>query len=122
MEILEKEETQLPLTRLFNTATAKVLDFLLTNEGLSYTEDEISELTAIPSRTLQRSIQTLLDEQIIKRERKNGRTFYYTANLSSPRVSSLLSYINSTLMFNLDAAMQKKRNSKKVAIVSNPSD
>ncbi len=108
MEILENEDNvQLPLTRLFNTATSKVLDFLLTNEGLTYNEDEISELTAIPSRTLQRSIQTLLNEKIIKRERKNGRTFYYTANLSSPRVSALLSYINATLIYNLDAAIQK---------------
>lgn len=116
MEVLEKEdgEIQLPLTRLFNTATAKVLDFLLTNEGLFYTEDEISELTTIPARTLQRSIQILLNEHVIKRERKNGRTFYYTANLSSPRVSGLLSYINSTLMFNLEDTI--KKNIKKIKV------
>ncbi len=109
MEILEKEEdVQLPLTRLFPTANAKVLDFLLTNEGLQYTEDEISELTVIPSRTLQRSIQNLLSEKVIKREKKNGRTYYYTANLSAPRVSSLLSYINSTMMASLDEAIQGK--------------
>ena len=109
MEILEKEEdVQLPLTRLFPTANAKVLDFLLTNEGLQYTEDEISKLTVIPSRTLQRSIQNLLSEKVIKREKKNGRTYYYTANLSAPRVSSLLSYINSTMMASLDEAIQGK--------------
>ena len=109
MEILEKEDdVQLPLTRLFPTANAKVLDFLLTNEGLHYTEDEISELTTIPPRTLQRSIQSLLSEKVIKREKKNGRTFYYTANLSAPRVSSLLSYINSTMMASLDEALQEK--------------
>jgi len=109
MEILEKEDdAQLPLTRLFPTANAKVLDFLLTNEGLQYTEDEISELTTIPSRTLQRSIQNLLSEKVIKRERRTSRTYYYTANLTAPRVSSLLSYINSTMMDNLNAALQKK--------------
>ena len=109
MEILEKEDdTQLPLTRLFPTVNAKVLDFLLTNEGLHYTEDEISELTTIPPRTLQRSLQSLLFEKVIKREKRNGRTFYYTANLSAPRVSSLLSYINSTMMANLDEALQEK--------------
>ena len=107
MEVLEQEETQLPLTRLFNTANAKVLDFLLTNEGLYYTEDEISDLTTIPERTLHRSLQNLLSENIIKRERRNGRTFYYTANLASPRVSGLLSYINSTLMSNLETLMKK---------------
>ena len=109
MEILEKEENiQLPLTRLFPTANAKVLDFLLTNEGLQYTEDEISKLTVIPSRTLQRSIQNLLSEKVIKREKKNGRIYHYTANLSAPRVSGLLSYINSTMMSSLGEAMQGK--------------
>lgn len=109
MEILEKEDDlQLPLTRLFPTANAKVLDFLLTNEGLHYTEDEISELTTIPPRTLQRSLQSLLFEKVIKREKRNGRTYYYTANLSAPRVSSLLSYINATMMTNLDEALQEK--------------
>ena len=107
MEILDTEENQLPLTRLFNTSSAKVLDFLLTNEGLSYTEEEISELTLVPQRTLQRSIQILIHENIIKRERRNGRTFYYSANLSSPRVSGLLSYINSTLIYNLEQAIKK---------------
>ena len=107
MELLKQEETQLPLTRLFNTASAKVLDFLLTNEGLEYTEDEISELTVIPNRTLQRSLQSLLVEQIVKRHKKNGRMFYYSANLSSPRVSGLLSYINSTLIFNLDLTIRE---------------
>ena len=106
MELLKQEETQLPLTRLFNTANAKVLDFLLTNEGLDYTEDEISDLTTVPERTLQRSLQSLLSEQVIKRSKKKGRVFYYTANLSSPRVSGLLSYINSTLIFNLDDAIR----------------
>lgn len=107
MELLEQEETQLPLTRLFNTANAKVLDFLLTNEGLEYTENEISELTTVPDRTLQRSIQSLLGEHVIKRNKKSGRVYYYTANLSDPRVSGLLSYINSTLMSNLELAMRK---------------
>ncbi len=107
MKLLEHKETQLPLARLFNTASAKVLDFLLTNKGLEYTEDEISELAIIPSRTLQRSLQLLLAEQVITRNKKNRRMFYYTANLSSPRVSGLLSYINYTLIFNLNLAIRE---------------
>ena len=107
--MLEKEDNaQLPLSRLFPTVNAKVLDFLLTNEGLSYTEDEISELATVPSRTLQRSIQSLLSEKVIKREKK-GRTYHYTANLSAPRVSVLLSYINATMMDNLNEALLQKR-------------
>ncbi len=112
MKLVTEEDTQLPLTRLFNTATAKVLDFLLSNEGLQYTKDEISQLTTVPDRTLQRSLQTLLSEQVIKRSKNKGRVYYYTANLSSPRVSGLLSYINSTLIFNLENAMRSNNPQK----------
>lgn len=112
MVLPKPKENKLPLTRLFNTSSAKVLDFLLINEGLEYTEDEISELVVIPDRTLQRSLQTLLAEQVIKRYRGKGRMFYYTANLASPRVSGLLSYINSTLNDNLDRAI-RENNPKK---------
>ncbi len=112
MELLEREEIQLPLERLFNTSNAKVLDFLLANEGLDYTEDEISQLTAIPSRTLQRSLHLLVSEHVIKRHKKTGRMLYYTANLSSPRVSGLLSYINSTLMNNLNASISENNPKK----------
>ena len=107
MELIHQEETRLPLVRLFNTANAKVLDFLLANEGLEYTEDEISELTHVPDRTLQRSMQSLLGERVVKRYRKNGRVYYYSVDLSNPRVSGLLSYVNSTLLENLDLAMRE---------------
>ena len=96
------EETRLPLVRLFNTENAKVLDFFLANEGLNYTEDQISELTLIPKQTLQKSLQSLLDERIIKCSVKKNGISHYMADLSSPRVSGLLSYTNSTLYFDLD--------------------
>lgn len=104
---LLKHETNLPLTRLFNTATAKVLDFLLVNEGLRYKESEISELAAVPARTLQRSIQLLSEEKIIRSEKK-GRAYYYTVNLASPRVAALLEYMNSTMLDNFDSALKRK--------------
>ena len=112
MKLLEQEEVQLPLTRLFNTAGAKVLDFLLTNEGLEYTKDEISELVTIPDRTLQRSLQLLLAEKIIKRSKKSGRVYHYTVNMSSLRVCGLLNYVNATLIFNLDHAINENNPKK----------
>lgn len=111
-EILSLDDPKLPLERLFDTATAKVLDFLSSNEDLDYTDNEISELAAIPERTLQRCLQTLLQEKIIKRTKKNSRIFYYTLNLSSPRVVSLLDYVNATLISNLDQLSQKNPSRK----------
>lgn len=93
-------DAHLPLARLFDATTAKILDLFLTNEGLFYTKGEISKLAAIPPRTLHRGMQVLLKERIVKRERR-GKTFYYSANPSSPRASGLFSYVSSTLTSNL---------------------
>ena len=112
MELLEQKEAQLPLARLFDTASARVLDFLLANEGLEYTENEISELAAVPNRTLQRNLRSLLAEQVIKRDKKGDRVYRYSANVSSLRVSGLLDYINATLISNLDRAIDKNSRQK----------
>lgn len=104
------DASELPLSRLFGNSSARVTDFLLVNEGLRYTEAEISEHASVPPRTLHRILQNLLDEQIIVRMRV-GRTYYYATNPSSIRTAGLLRYMNATLMDNLDHIMQaaKKR-------------
>lgn len=93
-------DARLPLARLFDTTTANILDFLLTNEGLFYTAGEISNLAAVSPRSLRRGMRILLKERIITRERR-GKTFYYSANPASPRASGLFGYVNYTLMSNL---------------------
>ncbi len=108
MEIIEQEDVNLPFARLFNTASAKILDFLLTSEILEYTKEEISELTRIPSRTLERSLQLLLHEEIITRRKKN-RVYYYAINLSSLRVNGLRDYMDATLLFNLKSIKNKAK-------------
>ena len=116
MSELETEPAQLPLERVFSTATARVMDFLLENDGFKYTESQLSTLAGVPSRTLQRSLQLLLDEELIKRSKKSGRTYNYTANLDSPRVVALLKYANSTILSNLDIMFEKNSQSKSMSV------
>ena len=104
-----EKPTPLPLARLFNTPTARVLDLLISNTGFRYNEDEISKLARVPPRTLQRALKLLTDEEIIKRKR-HKRVFYYEADLSSPRTNCLESYINSTMFSNFEQAVLASSN------------
>ena len=58
---------ELPLTRIFNNAPSRILDFLLTNQRFDYSESDISKLANVPSRTLQRILPYLLKEHLVKR-------------------------------------------------------
>lgn len=106
---MSTEAEHLPFGRLFNTPTARVLDLLVSNTGLKYSEDEISELAGVPSRTLRRALKVLVEDKIVRRSRKNGRAFYYEADVSSSRVEGLEMYVTATMLSNLDQAVLKAR-------------
>ena len=100
----QEEETLLPISRLFNTPTSKVVDFLLTNQDFDYSESDISRITGVSGRTIQRIVPSLLAEKIIKRTRKSGKAYMYEADLDSKRTTALLAYINATR----DETLQQK--------------
>lgn len=106
---MSTEAEHLPFGRLFNTPTARVLDLLVCNTGLKYSEDEISRLAGVPSRTLRRALKVLVDDKIVKRSRKSRHAFYYEADVSSSRVEGLERYVTSTMLSNLDQAVLKAR-------------
>ena len=105
---MSTEAAHLPFGRLFNTPTARVLDLLVCNTGLKYSEDEISELAGIRPRTLQRALKVLVEDKIVKR-RKVRHAFYYEADVSSSRVEGLERYVTATMLSNLDQAVRKAR-------------
>ena len=92
----QEENSQMPLTRIFNSPGSKILDFLLTNQNFDYSESDIAKITNVSPRTIQRTLPFLLDEKLIRRTRKSGKAFMYEANLESPRIQALLEYIKST--------------------------
>ena len=87
---------ELPLTRIFNNAPSRILDFLLTNQRFDYSESDISKLANVPSRTLQRILPYLLKEHLVKRTRKSGKAFMYEINKDENKVKALLEYVKFT--------------------------
>lgn len=91
-----------PFERLFHNAAARVLDFLILNQQLSYTAEEISKITETPERTLQRVLPFLAEEEgLLKRERV-GLAFKYEINLDSERTRALIQYSKATVRENLN--------------------
>lgn len=86
----------LPLSKIFNSPSSKILDFLLTNPEFDYSESDIARLTNLSPRTVQRTLPYLLEENLVKRTGKSGKAFMYKGNLESSRINALLDYIKST--------------------------
>lgn len=97
---VQSYDNDYPLERLFHNAAARVLDFLILNQQLSYNAEEISQLTDTPERTLQRVLPFLAEEGLLKRERV-GLAFKYEINLDSERANKLIQYARATVRENL---------------------
>ena len=98
----QNSEESLPLTRLFRSPSAKVLDFLFLNRDFDYSESDISQLSGVPARTLQRVLPILKEEKLIKKTRTSSRSTMYTANLDSGVGESLFQYVKQSIEANLD--------------------
>jgi len=91
----------LPLKRIFNNATAKILDFLILNQKFDYSESDLSRLSEVPFRTVQRVLPCILDERLVIKTRKSGRCNMYAVNLESKRLLALQEYVKATIEDNL---------------------
>jgi predicted transcriptional regulator len=107
-------EESLPLTRLFRSPSAKVLDFLFLNRDFDYSESDISQLSGVPSRTLQRVLPILKEEKLIKKTRTSSRSAMYTANLDSGVGESLFKYVKLSIEANLDTIEESAINSERI--------
>ncbi len=96
----------LPLSRIFNSTTAKILDFLLTNQEFDYSESDISKLASVPPRTLQRALPLLVEEGLVRHTRKSGKAFMYEANLDSKKTRALFEYVKAARTENLERAVR----------------
>ena len=102
-----------PLTTIFNTASAKILDFLLLNRDFDYSEADISRLAQTPVRTLQRALPMLLEEKLVRTTRKSGRSTMYMANIDSKRGEILLSYVKISLEENIRSVDKRPKKLEK---------
>lgn len=97
----EAYDSDFPLERVFPTASARVLDFLILNQRLAYTEEDLSKRAEVSERTLQRVLPKLVREKLVKRERKEGIAYKYEINLNSQRARDLIQLVKNTIRENL---------------------
>ncbi|MCH7647042.1 MAG: hypothetical protein IIA83_00330 [Thaumarchaeota archaeon] len=101
--MLENDVTEyLPLSIVFKSPSAKVLDFLLLNRDFDYSESDISSLSNTSPRTLQRVLPILKEEKLVKETRKSGKSIMYKANVDSKKGQALLEFLKLSIEDNLD--------------------
>jgi hypothetical protein len=96
-----------PLESVFRNATARVLDFLILNQKFDYSASEISKITQIPLRSLQRVLLNLVEKELIMETGKIGNTKMYIINSKSRLAELLRQYVLATININIDNARKQ---------------
>ena len=85
-----------PLERIFQNNIARIIDFFIINQNFNFSSSEISEISEVPLRTVQRIIPQLVEKEIINEIKKNKRRVY-ELNKHSELVEILNEYSISTI-------------------------
>jgi hypothetical protein len=104
-----------PLESVFRNTTARVLDFLVLNQEFDYSASEISKITQIPLRSLQRVLLNLVEKELIMETGKIGNTKMYIINSKSQLAELLRQYVLATININIDNA--RKQDSSNNSII-----
>jgi hypothetical protein len=81
-----------PLERIFQNNIARILDFFIINQNFDFTTIEISEISDVPLRTVQRIVPQLVEKEIIKETKLNKKNKIYKLNKYSELVEVLNKY------------------------------
>ena len=81
-----------PLERIFQNNIARILDFFIINQNFDFSTIEISEISDVPLRTVQRIIPQLVEKEIIKETKLNKKNKTYKLNKYSELVEVLNRY------------------------------
>jgi hypothetical protein len=81
-----------PLERIFQNNIARILDFFIINQNFDFSTIEISEISDVPLRTVQRIIPQLVEKEIIKETKLNKKNKIYKLNKYSELVEVLNKY------------------------------
>ncbi len=81
-----------PLERIFQNNIARLLDFFIINQNFDFSTIEISEISDVPLRTVQRIIPQLVEKEIIKETKLNKKNKTYKLNKYSELVEVLNKY------------------------------
>jgi DNA-binding transcriptional ArsR family regulator len=85
-----------PLEKIFHSASARIVDFLLIYREFDYSEADIARRIKMTPKTVAKEIPVLLEEGVIQLTRKSGRSHMYRIN-DSQKVRGLVQYLDGTV-------------------------
>jgi hypothetical protein len=100
MEEKEQEILNLknrPLERVFQNNIARIIDFFIINQNFNFSTSEISDLSEVPLRTVQRIVPQLVKKEILKETKITKRNRVYELNKSSELAETLNRYSIATM-------------------------
>ncbi len=101
-----------PLESIFQNGPARVLDFLILNQNFDYSAAEISRITGIPLRTVQRVLPHLVQKELVKETGKIGNTRMYIINSKSELSELLRQYVLTRINIDIDKTRKQQDVSK----------
>lgn len=96
-----------PLESVFKNSTSKILDFLILNSKFDYSASEMSRITKVPPRTIQRVLPHLVAKELIRETGKIGNTKMYILNTQSELAQVLRQYVQTAINVNIDNARKQ---------------
>jgi DNA-binding transcriptional regulator GbsR (MarR family) len=106
-----------PLESIFQNGPARILDFLILNQNFDYSAAEISRITGIPLRTVQRVLPHLVQKELVKETCKIGNTRMYIINSKSELSELLSQYVLARI--NIDIDKTRKQRDKSAELNNN---
>jgi DNA-binding transcriptional regulator GbsR (MarR family) len=97
-----------PLESIFQNGPARVLDFLILNQNFDYSAAEISRITGIPLRTVQRVLPHLVQKELVKETGKIGNTRMYIINSKSELSELLRQYVLTRINLDIDKSRRQQ--------------
>jgi DNA-binding transcriptional regulator GbsR (MarR family) len=101
-----------PLESIFQNSPARVLDFLILNQNFDYSAAEISRITGIPLRTVQRVLPHLVQKELVKETGKIGNTRMYIINSKSELSELLRQYVMTRINIDIDKSRRQGTSNK----------
>lgn len=96
-----------PLESLFSNSTSRILDFLILNSKFDYSASEMSKITKVPPRTIQRVLPHLVATELVKETGKIGNTKMYILNTQSELAETLRRYVQTAINLNINNARKQ---------------
>jgi hypothetical protein len=99
-----------PLERVFQNNIARIIDFFIINQNFNFSTSEVSELSEVPLRTVQRIVPQLVKKEILNEIKLSKRNRSYELNKSSELAETLNRYSIATMNSFIKSAKNIKKN------------